>query len=91
MQHTGFNVQFSIVEIYTPVHPIKRRCWFTRLLDVHGLAGVVGVVPCDRHRGVRVGCFGPPTMCFTRAVEKQVKNGGGIYVSITVLTYDIYM
>ena len=70
MQHAGCNVQTSLVEIFIHGHPIKRRCWFTRLLDVHGLAGVVGVVPCDRHRGVRVGRFGSLNMCDIRDVEK---------------------
>jgi len=64
------------------VHPIKRGCWFTRLPDAPGLAGVGGVVPCDRHRGVHayVGGLGSSNVSFVAAVEKPVEvNIGGGY------------
>ena len=61
------------------VHPTKRGCWFTRLLDAHGLAGACGVVPCDRHRGVHVGGLGSSNVSFVAAVEKPVEIGG-VYI-----------
>ena len=73
------------------VSPIKRGRWFTRLLDAHGLAGVGGVVPCDRHRGVHVGGLGSSNVSFVAAVEKPVEIGGGILARNIMLTCVLHM
>ena len=73
------------------VHPTKRGCWFTRLLDAHGLSGVGGVVPCDRHRGVHVGGLGSLNVSFVSAVEKPVEIGGGILHKNIMMTCILHM
>jgi hypothetical protein len=61
------------------------------LLDVHGLAGVRGVVPCDRHCVVNMGRFGSLKVEFVSAVEKPVKIWGGIPVKNIMVTCVLHM
>ena len=83
--------KFPSSNLIAHVHPTKRGCWFTRLLDAHGLAGACGVVPCDRHRGVRVGHFGSLNMSFVSDVGKPVEIGGCIPVKKIMMTYGQHM
>ena len=83
--------KFSSSFLNAHVHPIKHGCWFTRLLDAHGQAGVGGVVPCDRHHGVHVGGLGSLNVLFVSAVEKVVIIGGGIRVKNIMMTYVLHM
>ena len=83
--------KFSSSFLNAHVHPIKHGCWFTRLLDAHGQAGVGGVVPCDRHHGVHVGGLGSLNVLFVSAVEKVVIIGGGIRVKNIMMTCVLHM